>query len=161
MRHATRFPRDVLFWLDDKELLPHNFAYKTKLEPHEEAHVDELLEQAQQAGLLSMMWNEDDYWARRRCETIQFDVNQEESTVRVWLYYSTRLLPMELLYLENKNVTKWMFSSYVEPSQAVKLIGFLKYTRCTKVNIVCITPNTVNRIQYEGNDLNVFLSSLQ
>ena len=167
MHHATRFPRDVLFWLDDQDLLPHNFAYKTKLEPHEEVNINDRLENAKQAingriSILSMMWNEDDYWARRRCETIQFDVNQEESTVRVWPCYSARLLPMELLYLENKNVTKWVFSIYEAPSQAVKLIGFLKHAqRCTKVDIVSITPNSVNRKQYEGNDLRGFLSSLQ
>jgi hypothetical protein len=163
MRHATRFPRDVLFWLDGKELLPHHFAYKTELEPHEEARINELLEQAQQAGLLSMMWNEDDYWAdywaRRRCETIQFDVNQEEALVCL---YNSMTLPMELLYLENKNVTKWVFTICGEPSQALKLIGFIKHAqRCTKVDIVHITRNLDrNRKQYEGNDLTVFLSSL-
>jgi hypothetical protein len=159
MRHATRFPRDVLFWFGDKELLPHNFAYKTKLEPQEEARTNELLEQAQQAGLLSMMWNEDDSWAERICTKPNYEVCEEKSMVWV-VPHRSRILPMELLYLENKNISKWKFSCNMNLSLAVTLLGFLKYTqRCAEVVITGYVSGGLGCLRYKGKDLEAFLSS--
>ena len=104
MKHQTRFPRDILFWKEQEELLPQGFAYREHLEEEEEDYIEELLGSTTKA--LSMMYNEDDSAARQVCVGINMRINGE------WLQITTRRfvdnIPMEVLFLEHVGVTRWI-----------------------------------------------------
>jgi hypothetical protein len=157
MRHATRFPRDVLFWVEDKELLPRNFAYKTNLEPQEEAHVKQRLEQAKQAGLLSMMWNEDDSWAEQQTSRLPINIYNDQA----WIGCrkdTLRFLSKSLLFLENKGVTEWHFSYDGQTSHVVRQLGFLREAcACQEVVIAALCGIQLVRSSFSGPKMQVLL----
>jgi hypothetical protein len=142
MRHATRLPRDILFWKEQEELLPQGFAYRENLGLHEEDRIEELLEEAKKGGL-SMMYNEDDSWAAHRSyrgyycykryvpHGIHVDVNVGGGGDK---------LPNELVYLENHGITTWSFEApCFEDDQSIEnaMVPLLKFLqgaqRCKEV----------------------------
>ena len=141
MRHATRLPRDILFWKQEQELLPEGFAYRENLELHEEDQINKLLESTKQAGL-SMMYNEDDSWAKKRCDHVDYYFCWfGPHVICVNLNDGDDELPNELLYLESHGVTEWSFETpYVEDDQTsienamVQVTKFLQGAqRCEEV----------------------------
>lgn len=155
MRHATRFPRDVLFWQSQTELLPRNFAYKERLEPHEEACIETLLQQAKQTKL-SMMWNEDDSWAEQQTSKVQKVFVGNE----VWVVCNKHLslLSKSLLYFENQGVTKWFIRANFQTVHVVRHIGFLRDAQaCQQVTIDAVCGIQQVRHCFDRDKLSILL----
>ena len=104
MRHATRLPRDILFWKQEQELLPEGFAYRERLEEEEEDYIEDLLGSTTKA--LSMMYNEDDSAASQVCAGLRLQpkVPRLQITTSRFVNY----IPMEILVFEHLGVTRWV-----------------------------------------------------
>ena len=167
MRHATRFPRDVFFWLDDKELLPRNFAYKTKLEEQEEARINELLEQAKQPSIgrisiLRMMWNDDDAWAEQQTSSLVIQIRKDTAWI-VCRQVALSSVSKSLLHLENKGVTKWGFVYDSQTAELVRHLGFLREAcACQQVVINAFCGYNIQKVRstFSGPKLQVLLHNL-
>ena len=111
MRHATRLPRDILFWKEQEELLPQGFAYRDNLELHEEDRINKLLKSTKQERL-SMMYDEDDSWAKKRCDHVDYYFcGFGPHVICVNVSDGDDELPNELLYLESHLITEWSFEA--------------------------------------------------
>ena len=103
MRHTTRFPRDILFWQQEEELLPEGFAYRESLEKDEEDRIQDLLERAEKGGL-GMMYNEDDSVASQVCTRFIFQARFPSLLITT----DEDEVPMEILHCEHLGVTRWI-----------------------------------------------------
>ena len=138
MKHQTRLPRDILFLHQEEELLPQGFAYRENLELHEEDRINKLLEEAKQQGL-SMMYNEDDSWAKQCCDHVDYSFCVH-APHDICVNVEDQELPNELLYLECHGITAWSFEApYFEDDQSIEnamvpVIKFLQGAqRCEEV----------------------------
>ena len=164
MRHQTRLSRDILFWKEQEELLPQGFAYMESLELNEEDRINKLFEEAKQQGL-SMMYNEDDLWAKQRCSHV-FCANIFGAPHGICVKVGDDKLPNELLHFENHGITTWSFYSdneLLKGDLMVKHIMFLKGAqRCEEVVFIYIGTNKESHaLGYTGNALKQLLTKLK
>ena len=167
MRHQTRLSRDILFWYKQEELLPQGFAYMESLELNEEDRINKLFEEAKQQGL-SMMYNEDDLWAKKRCSHV-FCANICGAPHGIYVKVGDDKLPNELLHFENHGITMWKFAAfYFDDEQLmedhmVKRIKFLQGAqRCEEVVFIYIgTNNEWHVVSYNGFALKQLLTKVK
>ena len=113
MKHQTRFPRDILFWKQEQELLPEGFAYRESLEKEEEDCIQDLLGRDKKGGL-AMMYNEDDSVASQVCTRFIFQAAFPSLIITT----DEDEVPMEILFLEHLGVTQWVVFNHGWTSSA-------------------------------------------